>query len=96
MEAQALPIDDPRALVEQASGVQKYPTGGEMFGRVAEQLERDELHDMDWDHLDELTSGRTKTETQTLSNAQPAVGPIVSTREKLSFFYFLALNNAIV
>jgi len=49
--------------------------GGEWLVGFAEQLERDELHDMDWDHLDELTMWQNETETQTLSNAQPAVGP---------------------
>jgi len=53
--------------------------GGEWLVGFAEQLERDELHDMDWDHLDELTMWQNKTETQTLSNAQPAVGPLSRT-----------------
>jgi len=49
--------------------------GGEWLVGFAERLERDELHDMDWDHLDKLTMWQNETKMQTLSNAQPAVGP---------------------
>ena len=54
---------------------QNFQPGGEWLIGFAKRLEKDELHDTDWDHLNELTVWQNEKERESLSDTQPAAGP---------------------
>jgi len=49
--------------------------GGEWLVGFADRLERSELHEMDWDHLDELTLWQKGDDSEVVSEHQPEAGP---------------------